>query len=51
MTKEKFLKAVQNAWCRYLRVSNCGFLFIPLIIAGGRLVARIIMNTWDMLES
>ena len=26
------------------------FFFWPLIIAGGRLVFRVIFNTWDMLE-
>ncbi len=27
-----------------------GLLFLPLIIAGGRLAVRIVMNLWDMLE-
>lgn len=27
------------------------FFFIPLIIMGGRLAIRIIMNTWNMIES
>lgn len=50
--KAKALKVIQNAWHGYLRFSASprGFLFIPLIIMGGRLVARIIMNTWNMIE-
>jgi len=26
------------------------FLFVPFIIMGGRLVFRVIMNTWNMIE-
>lgn len=26
------------------------FLFIPLIVAGGRLCVRLVMNLWNMLE-
>lgn len=49
---ERALTLIQSAWCRYLRFSAAprGFLFIPLIIMGGRLVFRVIMNTWNMLE-
>jgi|GEM_PF-1339426 len=45
-------KFIQDAWHGYLRfsASSRGLLFIPLIIMGGRLVARIIMNTWNMIE-
>lgn len=32
----------------------CGLntlLFIPLIVAGGRLAVRVVLNLWNMLES
>jgi hypothetical protein len=42
--KKKFNFLMQRGFCTVL-------LFIPLIVAGGRLVTRVVMNLWNMLES
>lgn len=43
-TKKRFNFFVQRGFCTAL-------LFIPLIVAGGRLVTRVVMNLWNMFES
>lgn len=42
--KKKFNFLMQRGFCTVL-------LFIPLIVAGGRLVTRVVLNLWNMLES
>jgi hypothetical protein len=42
---------MQNKPSKFSRFRYCTTLyFIPLIIMGGRLAARVVMNLWNLIE-